>query len=92
MRKLLGIVMVLGIASAVQAQKLETPYKSKTLAPTYDTIHIDSVSINASFFKVLDATNTPIPSEWYEVNFPKSKLIFKKKLPLAYRFDSHSLP
>ena len=82
MHKLIFLVVVLGIVRAGQAQQLETPYKSKMLAPTFDTIHIDSVSINSSFFKVLDATNTPIPSEQYEVNYPKSVLLFKKKYPL----------
>ena len=82
MHKLIFLVVVLGIVRAGQAQQLETPYKSKMLAPTYDTIRIDSVSINASFFKVLDATNTPIPGEQYEVNYPKSILLFKKKYPL----------
>ena len=65
------------LGSVVQAQELETPYKSKKMAPTFDTIHIDSVSINASFFKVLDQNGVPIDAASYEVNFPKALLLFK---------------
>jgi hypothetical protein len=68
--------------SVVQAQEIETPYKSKKMAPTYDTIHIDSVSINASFFKVLGKNGEPLDPASYEINYPESYLVFKKNYPL----------
>lgn len=91
MRKLVWLWFVLGIGVGAQAQVLETPYKAKTLVPTYDTIHIDSVSINASFFKVLDHNGEPIDPDAYEINFPESYLVFKK-ISISLRFDTHSLP
>lgn len=67
---------------AAQAQQIETPYKSKRIAPTYDTIRIDSVSINASFFNVLAKDGSPVDPSTYEVNFLKGQLLFKKEVPL----------
>lgn len=82
MRKLVCLWFVFAIVVGAQAQVLETPYKAKMLVPTYDTIHIDSVSINSSFFKVLDKNGTSIDAATYEVNFPKGLLLFKKEYPL----------
>lgn len=87
MRLKLIFWFVLGMVSAAQAQELETPYKLKKIVATYDTIHIDSVSINASFFKVLAKNGTPIDPTSYEVNFPKSYLVFKKE----YRLPADSI-
>ncbi|MEY2691994.1 MAG: hypothetical protein RIT03_384 [Bacteroidota bacterium] len=83
MCKLVWLWFVLGIGVGAQAQVLETPYKAKMLEPTYDTIRIDSVSINASFFKVLTKNGEPIDPASYEINFPESYLVFKKNYPLV---------
>jgi hypothetical protein len=63
--------------SGVLAQEIDTPYKSKKIVASRDTIQIDSVSINASFFKLLDAKEQIIDSTKYKVNFQKGTLVFK---------------
>ena len=64
--------------SSVFAQKTETPYKNIKIAPSKDTITIDSVSINHSFFKITDKNGIDIDSSFYKIDFQKAKLIFKE--------------
>jgi len=59
------------------AQEIETQYKNKKIAFSKDTIAIDIVSINKSFFKILDKQGIEIDSSYYKVDFQNSKLIFK---------------
>ena len=63
--------------SGIFAQEIETPYKSKKIAVSKDTIFIEKVSINEAFFKILDKSGNPIDSTNYEIDFRKSTLIFK---------------
>ena len=63
--------------SGIFAQEIETPYKSKKIAVSKDTIFIEKVSINQAFFKILDKSGNPIDSTNYEIDFRKSTLIFK---------------
>lgn len=44
-----------------------------------DTIKIDSVSINSSFFKLLDKNGVAIDPAFYIINFQKANLIFNEK-------------
>ncbi len=44
-----------------------------------DTIKIDSVSINSSFFKLLDKNGVAIDTSFYTINFQKANLIFNEK-------------
>jgi hypothetical protein len=69
---------VLFCVSGLFAQEINTPYKSKKIMVTRDTIQIDSVSINQSFFKVLDARGEPLDTSFYKVDFQKAKLFFKE--------------
>jgi hypothetical protein len=46
--------MLLFCFSGMFAQEIETPYKNKKIAFSKDTITIDNVSINKSFFKILN--------------------------------------
>ena len=64
--------------SGTFAQEIETPYKSKKIAVSKDTIFIEKVSINKAFFKILDKSGNPIDSTNYQVDFKKSTLIFKE--------------
>lgn len=57
----------------------ETLYHSKKILVTRDTITIDSVSINQSFFAILDKNQEPIAPNAYTVDFAKSKLVFQKE-------------
>uniref|UniRef100_UPI002618B5F1 hypothetical protein n=1 Tax=Flavobacterium sp. TaxID=239 RepID=UPI002618B5F1 len=65
------------------AQEINTPYQSKKISVSRDTIQIDSVSINASFFKLLDAKGEPIDTTFYKVNFQKGILVFKNDFKTA---------
>ena len=69
--------MLLFCFSGIFAQEIETPYKSKKIPFSKDTIAIDNVSINQSFFKVLDKQGSIIDTSFYKMNFKKAKLIFK---------------
>ncbi|GAB3709786.1 hypothetical protein [Flavobacterium koreense] len=69
--------MLLFCFSGIFAQEIETPYKNKKIAFSKDTIAIDNVSINKSFFKILNKQGIEIDSSYYKVDFQNSKLIFK---------------
>ncbi|MDW5290625.1 hypothetical protein [Formosa sp. PL04] len=63
----------------VFAQEPSTNYKTKKVA-VKDTIVIDSVSINPSWFTLKTATNTVIDSSFYTVDFPRALLVFKQPI------------
>jgi hypothetical protein len=65
----------------LQAQEIETPYKSKKIVATRDTIRVDSVSVNSSFFKVLNSKSEPVDSSYYKMDFQKGILTFKENYP-----------
>ena len=65
------------VISGLYAQEIKTPYQSKKIVVSQDSIQIDSVSINASFFKLLDAKGETIDTSFYKVNFSKGFLTFK---------------
>jgi hypothetical protein len=67
----------------LQAQQIETPYKTKKIIATRDTIRIDSVSVNSSFFKLLNANAKPIDSTLYHIDFQKGTLVFKDNYPFT---------
>ena len=69
--------MLLFCFSGIFAQEIETPYKNKKIPFSKDTITIDKVSINQSFFKIVDKQGNPIDTSLYKVDFKKAKLIFK---------------
>ena len=70
--------MLVGCCLGLHAQEISTPYKTKKIVATRDTIQIDSVSVNSSFFKLLDAQSKPIDSSYYKMDFQKGVLIFKE--------------
>jgi len=63
--------------SGILAQEIETPYKNKKIAFTKDTITIDKVSINQSFFKIIDKQGNLVDTTFYKIDFQNAKLIFK---------------
>ena len=65
--------------SGLQAQEIDSTYTTKKIAFTTDTIHLESVSINSSFFKVTDGKSQVIDSTLYQIDFPKGYLLFKKQ-------------
>ncbi|MGV7106512.1 hypothetical protein [Flavobacterium sp. U410] len=71
------IIMMILWFSGLWSQEIETPYKSKKIAVSQDTISIEKVSINKAFFKVKDLSGNEIDSTLYHVDFPKGKIVFK---------------
>jgi len=63
--------------SAVCAQETKTPYQSKKISVSENSISIDSISINREFFKLLDKSGNEIDTTFYKVDFPKGTLVFK---------------
>ncbi|MHA7942711.1 hypothetical protein ACJOV8_006530 [Formosa sp. 3Alg 14/1] len=61
------------------AQELNTNYKTIKVAVS-DSIVIDGVSINPSWFTLKTLDHTDIDSSFYTINFPKALLTFKKPI------------
>jgi len=77
MFKKLLFLFVFTFASGVSAQEIKSLYKNKKIAVQRDTIQIDSVSINKSFFKLQDKLGKDIDTSFYKVDFQKSILVFQ---------------
>ncbi len=73
--------MVLLFFSWLKAQETNSLYKTTKIAVTLDTIHLEKVSINSSFFKLLYANGKPIDSTFYKINFEKATLLLNEKNP-----------
>jgi hypothetical protein len=71
------LFVLLCCVSGVYAQEIKTPYQTKKIIASRDTIQVDSTSINQSFFKLLDAKENAIDTLSYKANFQKGILIFK---------------
>jgi hypothetical protein len=56
-----------------------------------DTIYLENESLNASYFKLLDANNTAINSTLYNVDFLKGTLLLKEIFCL-FRFYHGRIP
>lgn len=56
----------------------DSPYQLKKITVERDSIKIDSVSINSSFFKILDPRQEPIDTSFYKIDYAKALLTFKK--------------
>jgi hypothetical protein len=63
--------------AGVSAQEITTPYHSKKITVSKDTIAIEKVSINKAFFKILDKNGVAIDTSFYQVDFQKGTLLFK---------------
>ncbi|WP_299777682.1 hypothetical protein [uncultured Formosa sp.] len=63
----------------VFSQEPNSNYKTKKLA-IKDSIIIDSVSINPSWFTIKTTANTSIDTSLYSINFPKALLTFKQPI------------
>ncbi|HMK06754.1 MAG TPA: hypothetical protein VK476_04435, partial [Flavobacterium sp.] len=79
--------MAICCVSGLQAQEIQTPYKSKKIVASRDTIRIDSVSVNSAFFKLLDAKAEPVDTSFYKMDFQKGILAFREN----YNFTPDSL-
>lgn len=64
--------------SGLQAQETNSLYKTRKIRVTLDTIHLEKVSINSSFFKLLDANGKTVDTTFYKINFIKGTLFLKE--------------
>ncbi|RTY93945.1 hypothetical protein [Flavobacterium sp. GT3R68] len=83
MMKKLFFWIFIGLFSGLHAQEITTPYKTKKIIATRDTVRIDSVSVNSAFFKLLDAKGTAIDTSYYKMDFQRGILIFKDSIPFS---------
>ncbi|MEZ4877012.1 MAG: hypothetical protein R2805_05610 [Flavobacterium sp.] len=67
----------------LSAQEINSLYKTKKIAFSKDTIEIEKVSINPSFFKLETKNGKPIDTLFYKIDFPSGKLIFNKNAPIS---------
>lgn len=79
---------------SISAQEIKTPFHQKKIKVIQDTITIDSVAINESFFKILDNKNNQIDTSFYKINYNTSKLVFKnvKNLPDSITINYLNFP
>ena len=76
---LLGFVLLFGFSAF--AQNSNSTYKTKKIA-VKDSIKIDTVSINSSKFIIKDKSGNSIDSIFYNIDFSKALLTFKKPISL----------
>ncbi|MDG5490436.1 hypothetical protein [Psychroserpens sp. SPM9] len=75
--KIATSLICLMLSFCAVAQEESSNYKTKKVA-VRDSIKIDTVSINSSWFKLKRNDNTTIDSSYYHVDFAKALLTFKK--------------
>lgn len=75
-KKILLLAMIICF-SRLHAQENNSLYKIKKIPISRDTITFENESLNASFFKLLNANNTVIDSTLYVVDFIKGTLLLK---------------
>jgi len=69
--------VLLCCVSAIYAQETPTPYKTRKSIAVHDTIRIDSVSINPSYFKIQDQAGKAIDTSFYNVDYSTGIVVFK---------------
>lgn len=65
--------------SGLMAQETESLYKTKKVIAVKDTIRLENVSINSSFFELLNSKNQPVDSSFYKIDFQKGTLLLNEK-------------
>jgi hypothetical protein len=73
-KKNIALAMIICF-SGLHAQENNSLYKTKKIPFSRDTIYLENESLNASYFKLLDANNTAINSTLYNVDFLKGTLL-----------------
>jgi len=77
--KFFTILLIFFFGCSIYAQDLVSNYRSKKVAVS-DSIKIDSVSINSSWFILKRRDKSIIDSSYYHVDFKKAVLTFKKNI------------
>lgn len=83
MLKKLVFLTALIWCSGLLAQDTDSPYKTKKVIATKDTIYLENVSINSSFFQLVNSRKEPIDSTQYTINFQKGYLLLNEKFVSA---------
>ncbi len=71
----------IGIFSGSNAQEITTLYATKKTMAVADTISIENLNLNPSFFSLTDKNNQEISSEFYVVDFTSGKVTLKENFP-----------
>lgn len=69
--------------SGLYAQKDNSLYTTKKIAPNKDSIALEEVSINANYFNITDNQGKIIDRSFYQVDFLKGVLLLKEPLLLT---------
>ena len=83
MLKKVLILLTIIYFSGLHAQETNSLYKTKKIPVSLDTIHIEKISLNSSFFKLLDANEKIIDTSFYKINFEKGALILTENILLT---------
>ena len=78
--KLTATLLMFFIGFCALAQDPNSNYKSKKM-PVSDTIVIDTVSINSSFFTIKTKDSAFVDTSFYEVDFAQAILTLRKPFP-----------
>lgn len=81
LKKILFLFCIIFI-SELNAQEINSLYKTKKIKANRDTIHIENESLNSSFFKLFDSNNKPIDTSFFKINFEKGALSLSENFPL----------
>lgn len=82
MLKKLLLWLVLCVFSAASAQQIGTPYQSRKLLATTDTIRIDTTEVITSFFRLTDRKGKAIDTSFYHMDYRTGRLVFKENAPV----------
>lgn len=80
LKKILFLFCIIFI-SELNAQEINSLYKTKKIKANRDTIHIENESLNSSFFKLFDSNNKPIDTSFFKINFEKGALSLNENFP-----------
>ncbi|MBE0391810.1 hypothetical protein [Flavobacterium sp. PL002] len=69
--------------SGLYAQKDNSLYTTKKIAPSKDSIALEKVSINSNYFNIIDNQGKIIDRSYYQVDFMKGILLLKEPLLLT---------
>ncbi|MGV9002994.1 hypothetical protein [Flavobacterium sp.] len=61
----------------LSAQEINSLYKTKKITVLKDTIEVEKVGLNASFFKIETTKGIVVDSTFYKIDFETGKLVFK---------------
>lgn len=76
-----GLFLVFFSSFGLQAQEIHPLRTQKIFEKPTDTLQLETSGINPFYFEVTDSIGNPIPSNQYQVNFPKGKMWFVVQKP-----------